>query len=299
MIYEFAVDPEAVNNWKDFRYVIEKFGVSNGRLISRFPKNWKRMVYEACEKCNPIERKKIEEKLIKIDVLFLRNSRDYIPEYNWIGNAVKDHAKKPFKLIITNETNNEIREIVSVTDLTDDNIFFNVKREVIVKRKSSELTKYLNPLISLATEVFFVDPHFAPEASRYRKTFEAYLQCINLSKITLVEFHLKEKSRFEFFENECMKLSRIIPQGLKVKFVRWKKMPLRDGLHPRYIFTNIGGIRIEKGLDEGDGDENTDMSLLDNSLFEIRLAEYKIKPSPFEFVDEKIVLGTKNLDISL
>jgi hypothetical protein len=42
--------PSLLNNWKDFRYFTEKFGIAQGRLISRYPKRWKRMVYESlCE----------------------------------------------------------------------------------------------------------------------------------------------------------------------------------------------------------------------------------------------------------
>ena len=46
MLKEFALEPEALASWESFRYLIEKFGVSKGRVISRFPKQWKRLVYE-------------------------------------------------------------------------------------------------------------------------------------------------------------------------------------------------------------------------------------------------------------
>jgi hypothetical protein len=50
MFYEYALKPSLLNNWKDFRYFTEKFGIAQGRLISRYPKRWKRMVYESlCE----------------------------------------------------------------------------------------------------------------------------------------------------------------------------------------------------------------------------------------------------------
>ena len=48
MLYEFAVEPSCLDSWQTFRYLIEKFGVSHGRLISRFPKDWIRKVMENC-----------------------------------------------------------------------------------------------------------------------------------------------------------------------------------------------------------------------------------------------------------
>src|SRR5690606_977065 len=56
MIHEFAVDPEALTGWQNFRYVVEKFGIPQGRLISRFPKEWKSLVYDACAACPPVEK---------------------------------------------------------------------------------------------------------------------------------------------------------------------------------------------------------------------------------------------------
>ena len=42
MLFEYAVEPRAIgSNWKDFKYLIEKFGFDRGRLISRFQKNGK------------------------------------------------------------------------------------------------------------------------------------------------------------------------------------------------------------------------------------------------------------------
>ena len=61
MLYEYALEPDLLNNWKDFRYFTEKFGVSRGRLLSPFPKRWKRLVYESLANCGEIERKRIEE----------------------------------------------------------------------------------------------------------------------------------------------------------------------------------------------------------------------------------------------
>jgi hypothetical protein len=67
MIHEYAVDPALLNNWERFRYLTEKFGVCRGRLISRFPKRWKAMVYDGLSSVGEIERKKIEIYLQRID----------------------------------------------------------------------------------------------------------------------------------------------------------------------------------------------------------------------------------------
>jgi hypothetical protein len=49
MLREFALDPDLLSNWQDFRFFASQFGTSQGRLISRFPKHWKRLVVEAVQ----------------------------------------------------------------------------------------------------------------------------------------------------------------------------------------------------------------------------------------------------------
>ena len=50
MHYEYAVEPAAIgSSWETFRYVIEKFGLDKGRLISRLPKKWEKRVIQAAK----------------------------------------------------------------------------------------------------------------------------------------------------------------------------------------------------------------------------------------------------------
>jgi hypothetical protein len=69
-------------------------------------------------------------------------------------------------------------------------------------------------------------------------------------------------------------------------------MECGDDLHPRYVFTERGGIRIERGLDEGDDGKTTDVSLLEASLYNRRWKDYQRDTSPFDFVDELKIIGT-------
>ena len=50
MIHEYAVEPEFAASWgtlAEARYFREQFGLGTPRLISRFPKRWRQMVYDA------------------------------------------------------------------------------------------------------------------------------------------------------------------------------------------------------------------------------------------------------------
>lgn len=72
MIREYAVEPRLLATWERFRYITEKFGVSEGRLISRYPKNWIKKVYDSLEENSEIKKSKIEVKLKEIKIKLMK-----------------------------------------------------------------------------------------------------------------------------------------------------------------------------------------------------------------------------------
>lgn len=52
MLYEYAIEPELVATWSDRkvgRYFADKFGLGSPRIVSRYPKRWKKLVWSAWE----------------------------------------------------------------------------------------------------------------------------------------------------------------------------------------------------------------------------------------------------------
>ena len=96
MLYEYAVEPELLNTWERFRYFFEKFGVSQGRFIARYPRTWKRMVYQSLAGCSDMDRKRIEVRLEQINDRLLRRQGLYDASRGWLENAETEHASAPF-----------------------------------------------------------------------------------------------------------------------------------------------------------------------------------------------------------
>src|SRR5260370_37058994 len=122
MLYEYAVEPRAIgSSWQTFRYVIEKFGFDRGRLISQFPKTWFRLVYEATDGLQPVEKKRVEEalnlakrnKIVKLGRGYDPNSGD------WIHNALAQNAILPFHAIIATENPGAHHQVLLVAELDE------------------------------------------------------------------------------------------------------------------------------------------------------------------------------------
>jgi len=299
MIYEFAVDPESIDNWRTFIYVIEKFGVSKGRLISRFPKRWEKVVLDSYNENSVLNKSRIVEILSKIKESYYISGRQYDNYKNWIDNAIEQHNVKNFRAILTNKINENISDILSIDELEESNFKFAVNTGLTIKRKAKELGEAVSELIKISKEIIFVDPHFDPNSSgnRFINTLVEWLKYINIHENVRIEYHLKQDCDKDYFTNNCnSKLRNQIPLGLKIKFIRWQERGVTETLHPRYILTERGGINIEKGLDEGQGDDTTDVKLLDNNLYLDRwkdYCDYKKENSTFKFIDEVIVVGNK------
>src|SRR4051812_5389942 len=103
MISEYALEPQVLCNWRDYRFFVAQFGVPKGRLISRFPKSWKRLVIEAAQATGELEFLKIAESLSNIDHLLIQRMHQWDPKQSWLPNAIEEHAKRPFAAIIARE----------------------------------------------------------------------------------------------------------------------------------------------------------------------------------------------------
>ena len=295
MIYEFALDPDVLSDWQSFRYFYENFGVEHGRLISRFPKKWKRMVYNACSHCLEIEKKRIEERLTLIDNKLIRNNREYDGNLSWLINAENQHSILPFRAIISNSNPNQVDFILIADEINNEVELWNIPTQKRIIRKAATIASCASLLFGISTEILFVDPHFAPEMNRYKIVFRELMKRIIhvYQNIERIEFHLEQKSDFAFFKNECEKvLSRFFPKGLEILFIRWKQIEDKEALHPRFILTNRGGIHIESGLDEGRQGETTLVSLLEYEIFLSIWNDFQKTTSPFEFVDEITINGS-------
>ena len=177
MLHEFALDPGVLTRWQSFRYLIENFGVPCGRMISRFPRKWQRMVIEACRQdpcCMEIERKRIEEKLTQVRDRILRSNRRYDSAIPWLENAEGQQNLKPFHAIISSSNPRAVPEVLIADELEETTPLWHVKREVPVPRKAEVMAQELRPLLQACAEVLFIDPHFNPEMSRYCSTFERF-----------------------------------------------------------------------------------------------------------------------------
>jgi hypothetical protein len=257
MLKEFALQPDVVSCWTTCRFLMDKFGYGRGRVISRYPKKWTRLAYDALNGLGPMEKKRIEVGLTRLkDALYPRYN-EWDPARDWVDNALEEHRQRPFCAIITDNACGKLPGVIREEDLDEeDEPRWKAEVQRRIERTAAEMAACADTLLRNAKQILLVDPHFNPQAQRFRRPFEAFLRAaVNREPgipIERVEVHTGESTggTKAFFDGECQKyLPRHIPAGLKVRVVRWEQ----KYMHNRYVLTERGGLKYGTGLDDHDG----------------------------------------------
>lgn len=273
MIREFALDPDLLSNWKDFKHFTEKFGVSKGRLISRYPKDWAGLVRDAARRadCPPIEKHKIVEKLLKLQDRILARHNEWGPGRPWLQNAEIEHGTRPFQAIIAQANPRDRDFVLCGDDLEETTDRFVAHTSAVVPRTPEAMAAHVGQLLRCSREVVFVDPYFDPGIRRFLRPLRAFLLEVRKrssgSSTLEAIYHTESAATPEHFQRECdHRLVPLLPDGVALKFLRWEK----DTLHNRYVLTERGGYQFGTGLDDAlefESCKEDVVTLLDDGAF--------------------------------
>ena len=274
MIKEFAVEPDAiVGSYRDFSYVIEKFGVWEGRVISQFPSKWKRLVYEAAQARHKgrVEQTKIVERLRGLpDGVLMSLSRPG-GDGEWITQALNEHQRKPFDYILSNKSHAHPC-VVLVEELDGNHKCLCFTREQCIRREPEVMANSCDLLLRTAVRVKLVDPHFDLYHDRFLQPFLSVIQ--RLRQGTTVEIYRDDKiDPGTLVQRATRYLPKCLPLGVTVRLVVWTQEPM----HNRFLMTNHGGVRFGVGLDAAGPDSalEDEVSLMLPDVWRSRWTQYE------------------------
>lgn len=289
MLKECAVEPGVFARREHFRYLEEKFGIGEGRFISRYPKHWRELVWQACKSSNAstMERKWIEERLRWLPKSkFLKSKRSYQEGSGWIENVLVSDRETEFDVIVTLELQPNPRAVLAEA-LDESTPVWGVPRDGTVLRTAEDLVGVVSALLRRASTILFVDQHFTPE-TRFGKPLTKFLEAARGGTApSKIEYHLSSEKTgtAEWFSQQLGTQRRFLKlqPNDEIVFVRWDARSCEENMHARYVLTNRGGIGFDYGLDEGAG--TTAWVRLSEPLWEQSMREYRPDTAPFGFVD--------------
>lgn len=309
MIYEYALEPELVATWtdrSDCRYFKESFGLGQGRVVSRYPKRWKSLVWNAFNSTDDFARKRLEELLASLSEQMVQRSdaRWDGESTSWRNNAESEHKRRPFHAILARTNHENHAHVLTESDIDEEHVRWAVEHGYSVARNAVEMAKVVTSMLKCSSIVIFIDPHFGPGLPRYRRPFEAFLERMvsqrpgEMPKRVEVHTGAEYTGTEEFFRGECEeRLRQCIPEKMRVIVRRLRQKQDGEKLHNRYILTNLGGVAFGTGLDEGNEGETDDITLMDRDQYQLRWSQYGGNP-PAGFDQEETpveVVGTRKL----
>ena len=281
MIKEFALDPDAItSSYREFCYFTEKFGVSQGRVISAFPKKWRKLVCDSAlrEHKGKVEFSKIVERLNKFgnDIVFDTGRPSGEGSQAWIDRALLEHARKPFAAIISATAVNH-PDVLLKDDIDELNQSFKATRQCAIPRTAQALIGCAEFLIRHAKIIKLVDPHFDPTKPRYQRPFEQICSLLPGSK-AIVEIHRSDEIANDELIRRFQQSIAMLPSGVRMQLHVYEKAQM----HNRFIITESGGLIYGVGLsdnEDGGGAPDEEVTLMETAVKNTRWNDYsKISP---------------------
>lgn len=291
MIYEYAIEPTLAVDWaknrKDFEYYYEKFGLGQSKIMSEFPKfkNWRKQFRQAAAGAHDFELQRITAIFNRLtEKRVFRDGFSYDGTISWLENAETENGRCPFQAILSSENPRKHERVLS-PGFIKTSFLWNTEEQDFCPRLPDNMAKLVLPILSNCNKLYLIDPHFGPENIRHRRPIEAFLKCMDRNRFgkpfpDCIEIHTSDKAGFEFFKDICReKLPDLIPCGYRIKLKRWIERSGGEKFHQRFILTDIGGVEVDPGLDDGNAGESFKVMLLKRKMFEKHWQDFVVSPA--------------------
>lgn len=275
MFKEIAVEPAAVAaSDLQFRYIVEKFGVAEGRLIAAFPSKWKKFVYQAAQAKlrGTAELSKIEVRLrgLTDDFFYFQGRPGDGCAQNWLAAAEAEHERVPFDAIISAEGDAR-GAVVPAHELDASHPCMQPNSQWHIERTADAMAKCCAPLLSAGSHIKLIDPHLDANNGRHFRPLVAFLKCVKPGARVDV-FCGDGKGQDHLCRGIERALEAALPEGVEVRLYLRSQVTL----HNRYVLTQGGGMFFSTGLDDhNDGENRTDeVGVLEPAIWSVQWVKY-------------------------
>ena len=304
MVFEYAVEPALVVTWADRRtgrYFRDKFGIGSPRLISRFPKRWKKRVWDAwkaseMENGGEVARRRMEELIQQLSEAKVERRRVvWDAERSWMENAIGQEV--PFHAILARHNPSGDPKVLVADELDESAPGWVAPHGRAVARRAETIADAVGGMLRIATDIIFVDPYFAPGRRDFVRVVAACVRAgcngraVGPATVRILSSDREANGTHEHFRTGCReRLPREFPPGQAVVIRRLGERTGGEKLHNRYILTELGGVSLGAGLDEREAGATDDLNLLDSDQFHRRWAQYAGEPPEFDQLEDPITI---------
>jgi len=277
---EYAIDPRAIRSYRDFKYIFEKFGFSQGRLILKIPSDWSETLFRSCP--DPLDRQRIAERLKKAGGRRVVEAppigRQHVA--NWLMHVAAVHERAQLAGAVTDEPTVPAESLPPIVRFADcDEEFFPEVGEVAIRRNADEIAEIARPLFRNSSRVVIVDPYFNLSSRKWQKSLTKLIRVARETLCEYIDVVAPDKSISR--ETADTELSRQMEtvygrdkRKPKVKFIFVPKDSPSGTFHHRFLLSDFGAIRYDAGVAAEGDDLLSDVILVRQSFHEELVNRY-------------------------
>ena len=289
MFKVIAVDPGAiVRSDRDLVYVLEKFGMHQGRVISEFPRRWKAMAFDAAQQRHrgKVELARITERLRQVQegVLYSAGRPGGEAAMPWVQRAAAEHAREPFDAILVEDEPTD-PPFVQLDQFDEAHACLAPNRQWDVRREALRIAEICVLHLKTAKHLKLVDPYMDLSQRRFRRPFESMLAEAGANRPLIDIYRSDGLGEAETIRRADRLASKAASEGFCIRlFIRPEA-----GMHNRFLLSDRGGLMFATGLDDDDDGSGTShdvVTLLDPPLWRSKWSEYSDEHAVFEWRPE-------------
>lgn len=296
MFYEYALEPAVLSNWASVRYFLDAFGPWKGRFLAEYPREWKKMVYNALDAagCPNVEKSRIEVRLRQIDkrTLVLRPDALWDGTKSWVENALAEHEREPFRAIIARVAQAGRPHVLNAADVDEREALWRADQGGLVVRDPASIVRAIALLLAKSSRVLLIDPYFRADQGDKLLALRAICRPLAPRGIPL-ELHFADEARgYEPCIRDARRaLPDELPSGMHVTMHCWIERAGGARLHNRFLLTDVGGVQFGDSVERGERGHEDRLSILEEAT-RVTLWEQYVGPrhafdaagAPVEFV---------------
>lgn len=298
---EYAIEPSLFANYHLGNEILAGIGIEHGRIVGAVPKKWAQRVRDVGLANNrPGDQLRLVERLNDLKSAIIPREYHYDGNRPWIDQVLECHAHAAFDGILASGAHAN----AAVTD-ADPGIFGQVcwerERRLEVPRTPNELADALALILSRARDVIIVDPYFNPSValaqSKWLRPLSALAAKLRVDgQLSRFEVHALSSRREPWpagmYSNHCRSnLAAVLPRGLSLRALLWKERAGGLQFHERLLVTDLGGVVVDPGIDDGHAGETYTLRLLGKLESATYLNKFVPATAPYDLVEQEQVEG--------
>lgn len=285
MFFEYAVDPAVLSDWNAVRYFLDALVPSRGRFIARYPKHWKRLVWNNVAGRPDYEKKQIELRLRGLEERYFasREGAPYDGGRPWLDNAIGEDGRAPFRAIVAAGAGGE--RVLDAARLDDTVSLWRVESGALVARDEAAIVAALELLLRVSRRIVLVDPYFRPDRREAVRVLDALCRAAGTGKVIEVHArlgHERDPTHEHFSSGCCGALERSLPEGTQVTVHTWSQRRGGPRLHNRYLLTDVAGVQFGDSVSGGEAGEQDHLATLPDASRAELWAQYVEPGTSFE-----------------